>query len=162
MDAIQFFIMRYEALHGELQQNLLTSMSEAQLRARPLDGFNSVVRHLWHMTRCEDIGVNRLVADVPQVIDGRWFRRLGINTADIATGMTDVEVSDLSDRVRVDQLLEYRRAVRVRTRAVLGDLPPKRLDEPLSDAQLSVVIAEGVLGPNASGVEQYWADRHRG
>ena len=40
------------------------------------------------MSRCEDVGVNRLVADRPQVLfDGDWPARVNVSLADIGTGM---------------------------------------------------------------------------
>src|SRR4051794_982203 len=115
------------------------------------------------MTRCEDVGVNRLVVDRPQVLDGDgWAGCLGVSLRDIGTGMADDEVAGFSERIDVSALLAYPAAVGRRTLDVLAGLDAMSLARPLDAAQLRRVIAEGALGPNAGWVEEYWQDKTRG
>jgi hypothetical protein len=163
MDAVAFFRIRYDSLHTTNEVNLLEGLTDLQLRCKPLPGVNSIVWLLWHMTRCEDVGINRLVVDRRQVLDiDGWTDRLGVPLRDIGTGMADEEVGDFSASVDVQALLAYRAAVGSRTYAVLDRLDPATLACPVDAAQLQCVIAEGALGPNADWVREYWQDKTRG
>ena len=163
MDAVAFFRLRYESLHSTNEVNLLEGLTNDQIRCKPLPGVNSIVWLLWHMTRCEDVGVNRLVVDRRQVLAGNgWADRLGVSLRDIATGMADEEVRDFSERVDVPALLAYRAAVGQRTYEVLDELDPAILAHRLDPVQLRCVVAEGALGPNAGWVEEHWRSRTRG
>jgi hypothetical protein len=162
MDALQLFLIGYEPLHGDMDRGLLADLTEDQVRSVPQAGLNSVAWTLWHMTRCEDIAFNRLIADHPQVLDDAWARRLNVSVRDIATGMADDDVVDLSTRIDIEGLLAYRTAVSQRTLEVVHTLRPEDLDQTLSQAQLRRVIDEGVLGPNAGWVEQNWDGRPKG
>jgi len=162
MDALQLFRIGYEPQHGDMDRRLLEDLTEDQVRSVPQAGLNSIDWSLWHMTRCEDIAFNRLIADRPQVLDDAWARRLNVSVRDIATGMADDEVADLSTRIDLEGLVGYRAAVSQRTLEIIDTLRPEDLDQTLSQTQLRHVIDEGVLGPNASWVEQRWAGRPKG
>jgi hypothetical protein len=163
MDALEFFLLRYDSLHGRNETNLVAGLTDDQLRSSPQPGINSIIWLLWHMTRCEDVGVNRLVADRPQVLDGDgWMDYLGVSLRDIGTGMADEEVASFSSGVDVPALLAYRAAVGQRTLDVVGALDSRVLTQPLDRMHLRHIIAEGVLGPNAAWVEEFWQDKTRG
>jgi hypothetical protein len=59
----------YGAIHTTLTDALLQDLDAAQLRRCPAPGVNAIAWLLWHMARCEDVGVNRLVSDGRQVLD---------------------------------------------------------------------------------------------
>src|SRR5713226_4730173 len=119
MDAIAFFLSRYGDLHGGLVDGLFSKLSEAQLRGRPHTGVNTVAWLLWHSARIEDVGVNRFLADGPQVLEEDWLDRLGVGRRDVGTGMNDAEVDDLSARIDLRALRGYWEAVTRRTLAVV-------------------------------------------
>ena len=157
MDALQFFRLRYDNVHGPMTDRL-RDLPDPQLRLRPY-GLNPVAWLLWHLARCEDVGVNRFVLDRPQVFDAEgWAARLGVARRDIGTGMTDAEVDALSGAIDVGALRAYWDAV---GRATLAGLEARRsddLDAPVARADLRRVVAEeGVLGPHADWVEEAWA-----
>jgi hypothetical protein len=163
MDALEFFLIKYESLHGEQDNQLLSGLTDAQVCSTPYPGVNSVAWYLWHTTRCEDIGVNRLVDDRPQVLfEGGWPSRLDVSLRDIGTGMADDEVSDFSTQVNLETLRAYRAAVKRQTRDVVRELHPQDLDDVLDAARLRRVIEEGALGENADWVGEYWQGKTRG
>ena len=157
MDALAFFALRYGDVHKEFD-GLLDGLTDAQLRQRP-HGANPVAWLLWHVARCEDVGVNRFVVDRPQVLDDEgWLPRLNVPRRDVGAEMTGAEVADLCERVDAAALRGYWQAVYRRTLGVVRGLAPADLEAPVSPAHVRrVAVEEGAVGPNAGWLEPYWA-----
>lgn len=163
MDAIEFFRLRYDDLHKLLIDDLLRGLTDDQVRGRPQPGVNTIAWLLWHMARIEDVGVNRFVADRPQVLEG-WRDRLAVARRDVGTGMTDAEVDDLSARVDLRALRGYWDAVTARTQEVVGTLRAGDLQAAVAGERVrQVVAAEGIVAPGADWLTEFWAGgRSRG
>jgi hypothetical protein len=170
MDAAEFFMLRYDALHGVMTDRLFAGLSDAQLRARP-HGQNSVVWLLWHVARGEDIGVNRFAEDCQEVFDeGAWARRIGVKRRDVGTGMTSDEVFELTGQVDIPAMREYWAAVGKRTVDVVRNGAASRWDEVVSPERIRRILQEeGDFGPNANperletfyrGMTRGWAFAH--
>ena len=165
MDAAQFFLLRYEALHGLMTERLFADLGEGQLRARP-EGQNSIVWIVWHMARAEDIGVNRFAEDGREVFDeGGWAKRMDAKRRDLGTGMTSEEVSDLSATLDVGALRQYWAAVGQCTLEAIRGGAAHHWDELVPPQRLRRVIrSEGDYGPkvNQERVETFYAGMTRG
>jgi hypothetical protein len=170
MDFRELILMQHARLHTaevgnpdwSIQDYLLSGVSEAQMRLRPLPGSNSLAWLFWHMTRAEDIGASLILAQNPQIIDADgWGNRLGVSLRDIATGMTDEEVGDLTGRINIDALLAYRAAVGHKTQAILRQLRPEVLDELIDDSLVRQLRAAGVFGPHGEIVPQRWMGKKK-
>jgi hypothetical protein len=170
MDAARFFLLRYEPLHGMMTDRLLAGLDEAQLRARP-QGQNSIAWILWHVSRAEDIGINRFAEDGREVFDERgWGARIGVKRRDLGTGMTSDEVTELSACVDVPALRHYWRAVGQRTLEIVRREGSAGWEEPVDPGRLQRVIrAEGDYGPRVDpervegfyrGMTRGWAFAH--
>jgi hypothetical protein len=164
VDTMAFFRARYDDLHGRFTDDVVSGLTENQVRCRPHPGVNTITWLLWHIARAEDIGVNRFVVDGPEVFDAEgWRERLGVSRRDLGTGMDDVEVDELSAQVDVTALRAYWDAVGRRTPAVLKSVTPDALDAVVTE-QLArrVGIEEGALGERGRWVAEYWTGRSRG
>ncbi|PYM54085.1 MAG: hypothetical protein DMD77_24515 [Candidatus Rokuibacteriota bacterium] len=158
MDAIAFFLSRYNDLHGGLVDGLFSKLSEAQLRGRPHPGVNTVAWLLWHSARIEDVGVNRFLSDRPQALDEGWLGRLKVPRRDVGTGMSDGEVDELSLRIDLEALRGYWEAVTTRTLAVVETLKGTDLEALVPGERVrSVVLAEDVVAPGAEWLTEFWA-----
>ena len=158
MDAIAFFLSRYNDLHGGLVDGLFSKLSEAQLRGRPHPGVNTVAWLLWHSARIEDVGVNRFLSDRPQALDEGWLGRLKVPRRDVGTGMSDAEVDELSLRIDLEALRGYWEAVTTRTLAVVETLKGTDLEALVPGERVrSVVLAEDVVAPGAEWLTEFWA-----
>ncbi len=128
MDARDLFLDQHAAVHSaavggnkmSAVERALGGVSDEQMRVRPREDLNSIAWILWHIARAEDIFVNPVLAGRSQVLDDAWVRRLGVDRRDFGIGMSKDEVSDLTGRVDLGALREYRDAVGKRTREVVG------------------------------------------
>lgn len=115
MDARAWFLAGH-AREMEFERPLW-ALPEGRLR-RCLDGHSSIAWLFWHMARCEDVGVNLVLRDGPQVLDrDAWTTTLGVAARDIGTGMPDDEAAALGRGVDLGALRRYREAVNHETRA---------------------------------------------
>ena len=148
MDAVDLWLLRYEPIHTSVTDDLVESLTEAQVRGRPVPGVNPIAWLIWHAMRIEDVCVNRFVLDRPQVLDAGWTPRLRVSRCDVGTGMTDAQVDALCEAVDVEQLRGYCRAV---TRATLDAAPLLRgLDLEVSvpaERVTRVCTEEGAVDP---------------
>ena len=158
MDAIDFFLLRYETLHRTLLDDLLQGLTDAQVRGRPHPGVNTIAWLIWHAARVEDVGVNRFVVDGAQVLDSGWLERLDGGRRDVGTGMTDSEVDALSTRLDLAALRGYWDAVTRRTLDVAATLPGQDLGAVVpADRVKRVCTDEGAVAPGAEWLTAFWA-----
>jgi hypothetical protein len=160
MDAVDFFLLRYETLHRTLLDDLLKGLTETQVRGRPHAGVNTIAWLIWHAARVEDVGVNRFVVDGTQVLDAGWLVRLGVDRRDVGTGMTDAEVDALSVRVDLAALRAYWEALTQRTLAVAETLRGQDLGAVVpADRVKRVCVDEGAVAKGAEWLTEFWAIR---
>lgn len=167
MDAVQFFLRRYEPIHQFVGERLLGEPSDAQIRQRPAPAVNPVAWIVWHMARAEDVGVSRFVGRRPQLFfEEGWGPRLGAPEPDIGTGMTAAEVADLSARIDLAALRAYWETLERRTRALVNTLRPEDLDVAHDEAYVRRVVDEDrPLRSAGQWVEEFWVglpDKSRG
>ena len=171
MDALELFLIQHASMHSApvadgpaaLEDVALRRLDEPLMRIRPNPGQNSVAWLLWHMARCEDVGVNAILAGAPQVIDqDDWLARLGIPRRDIGTAMLDDEVAGFSERVDIAALRAYRQAVGRRTREVVATLRREKLNTPIDEELLARAFADGALGSErAQWVVPWWQGKSK-
>ena len=139
-----------------LADQIVQGLSEEQLRTCPRPGMNSIAWLLWHTARTEDVAMNILVAERPQVLDDGWLARLSLSRRDIGTAMTDDEVGDVSEKVDIPALLAYREAVGRRTREIAKAITQVQLDIIISEDRVRVLMDTGSLVEGAYGLARFW------
>ena len=168
MDVAHIFLERYDPLYNFWLGGLWTEVPADLMRVRPHPQLNSIAWNLWHLTRAEDVGVNRFVAGLPQVLDGGatgdaaaldvagdWAQRMNIPWRYLSTDMTLTEVDEFDARIDLAALQGYSQAVEARTRAVIAELDRFDLDATLDEPFLRrVLFDEGVAHPNSAGLLQ--------
>ncbi len=157
MDWLGFFLLRYGDLHGRLVEDLLAGLSEDQVRRRPDPRVNTIAWLLWHAARIEDVGVNGLVADRPQVLDDEeWLGRMKLVRRDVGTGMDDSEVDELSLTIDLKALRGYWDAVTRRTLAVVETLRGQDLEALVPMERVRrVAFEEGAVAPKAAWLADF-------
>jgi hypothetical protein len=158
MDVTKLFLQRYDVLYAFYLGDVWKTVPADLMRQRPHPRVNSIAWNLWHLTRVEDAGLNRFVVDRAQVLDdGQWLTRLNIPWRHQGTDMTFAEVDDLNQRLDVQALHDYSRAVQARTLDIVNQLDPDSLDAVMEVERLRVILLdEGLAHSRAAGlVENY-------
>jgi len=169
MDARDLFLEQHAAVHSaavggnkmSAVERTLGGLSEDQMRMRPREDLNSLAWIVWHIARAEDIIVNPVLAGRAQVCDAAWLRRLGIARTDFGIGMSSPEVWDLTRRIDVGAVREYRDAVGRRTREVIGGFRPEDWEGESQASALERAASEGAFGSRAEPLVKAFTGRPR-
>jgi uncharacterized damage-inducible protein DinB len=96
-------------------------LSEAQFRAILPKFEHSIAWIFWHLTRIEDITMNRLAGGQPQIYSqDDWAARLNAPVSDTASAMDEQAVKALSACLDMAALRQYRFAVGHATRQIVS------------------------------------------
>lgn len=149
-------------LNGDsFMDEVLDGIEDRAFRTMPTAKDDTIAWNLWHITRIEDLTANYLIAKSEQVLDDGWLSRLKISVKDTGNAMSDSEIIDLSSRVDKDSLIDYRNAVGLRTKEIIGKLRPETLREKVAAEGLKK-IAEvgGVLPhPDSKWLLDFWGKK---
>ena len=141
-----------------MQDDTLKRLDDEHLRANP-DGLCSIVWHIWHMTRIEDVTVNTMLRGRPEVLDsGDWLATLGVEERHVGTGDTDEEVRGFSERVDVHALLAYRDAVGRETRAWVREVDFATLDA-VPDVAARLAAAPPIVSERAKWLPRFYGGK---
>jgi hypothetical protein len=165
MNTIEFFLLHHNRLHFEASgiHDRISDLTDEEIRCCPYN-MNSIAWLLWHIARCEDVGINRLVADQSQVIDeSDWQTQLHLIRRDIGTGMTATEVAELSERIDVNVLRKYCSAVARKTQLTIREHDQKDLEKIPSTLYLhQVLFNEEVIGKKDQWVADVYSNKTKG
>ena len=122
----------YEGLHDHIIPSMLKS-GEDQLRHRLIPTINPIGWMCWHMLRTEDMFLSNVIFGEDQIFHlGNWQNKLGINTANVGTGMTVAEADELAKQLDLEALKDYNIAVKEHSLKLLNktaDLESDKLDD---------------------------------
>ncbi len=164
MELPQLFFQRYDPLCNFWLQGIWDLVPQDLMIQRPHPRVNSIAWILWHMLRVEDAGINRFIADRPQVLDeGRWTERMNVPYRHNGSEMTLAEVDELSRRIHIHALHEYALAVQTRTREVVSTLTMSDMDAVMEEARLrKILVEEGLAHGSPEGLLQNYLHWSKG
>ena len=153
MDARDLFLVQHSAVHSKevggnpasAAERTFGGLTEDQMRVRPREDLNSLAWLMWHIARAEDIMVGAVIAGRDQVFDDAWMKRLNIARKDFGIGMKSPEVTDLTGRIDIGALREYRDAVGKRTRDIIGAFKDADWGGNVDPAPLERLAGQGVI-----------------
>ena len=156
MNLTELFIQRYNALYDFWLGGVWEMVPDDLMRQRPHPRVNSIAWVMWHLTRVEDAGLNRFVVDGSQVLDdGSWMEKMNLPIRHNGGDMNFAEVDDLSQRINLQALQEYSKAVQIRTREIVSQLTYDSLDSVMEEDYLRVILFdEGLASPRSAGLLQ--------
>ncbi len=163
----QYAVMHTAALSGgrywSLHDQALAGVTQEQFRACPHPEINSIAWLLWHSTRIEDMTMNSLVLEQPQVLlESDWTPRLGLALRDCGAGMDEAEVRAFSAQVSMPGLIAYRCAVGEKVFASVQGLSAAQLKEIVPTSRVMALCAEGSIGPKAGWLAEFYTHRNKG
>jgi uncharacterized damage-inducible protein DinB len=169
MDARDMFLQQHSVVHTaavggnkvSAAERTLANLSDEQMRVRPREDLNSIAWLVWHIARAEDIIVGRVLAGRPQVFDDAWMKRLGITRRDFGIGMSSAEVGELTRQIDVGALREYRDAVGLRTREIVGGFKDQDWQGEILAAAMEQAGAEGAFGARTEPMVKGFTGRPR-
>jgi hypothetical protein len=167
--AIDLFIQQHAEVHSGIMSSIetlsfedevLADMTDVQMRELPDRMDHSIAWIIWHLARIEDVAMNMLVAGNDQVFkwDG-WRERLNIPFVHTGNAMSRGEVIELSNRIDIDELRNYRVAVGRKTEEIVKRLGPEEVGRKVSPSRLDLVMQEKAVLADAQGLLDYWSKR---
>lgn len=167
--AIELFLIQHAMVHSRkvsgmdvwsFEDELWQGLTEAAFRAIPPKGEHSIAWMLFHIARIEDITMNLLIAETPQLyLKDDWAKKLKSTIPHSANKMDAKSVAQLSAAIDMKALREYRIAVGKRTRAIVKKIRAEELNQKVNPIRLQKVLAEGAVIPEAMEVVNYWGSR---
>jgi hypothetical protein len=164
--AVALFQKHHAAVHSasgnpdctwSFQDQVLFRLTEREARIVPARCEHSLLWMVWHITRIEDVTMNILLADSPQVLHrGVWRAKLHAPTEDVGNAMERMDVERLSQAVDWKALLAYRRAVAKRTRTLVPRLGRLVLETKPPAERLARIVKEGAVDGHAEWLLRYW------
>lgn len=171
--AISIFLSQHALLHetpvGQLEQisladHLMKNLDELTFRQYPVsnpDTKNSIAWHLWHISRIEDMTMNILIADAPQVMNtGDWLPKLNIPFTHSGNDMTEEEISLLSSTIDLDALRAYRIEVGRQTRIIVESLNPGDFQLPIDAKRMNRLFEEQAVMTKSEWLVNYWSKKN--
>lgn len=148
--------MKVWSFEDELWQGLTDSL----FRAIPPRGEHSIAWIIFHITRIEDMTMNVLVADSPQLyLRESWAKKLRAVVEHSGNRMDAEAVTKLTKKLDLPALREYRTAVGRRTREIVQKLKAETWNQKVDPLRLQKLLDEGAVTPQAMEIIQYWSKR---
>src|SRR5512141_2574061 len=126
--ATELFLAQHAMVHSakmaktglwSFEDEILCDLTDDQIRLIPQGGEHSIAWIMFHLTRCEDITMNMLVAGTQQLFTlEEWAKKMNVQVLHSANKMDDTSVAKLSAEIDIKALKAYRIAVGRRTRQV--------------------------------------------
>jgi uncharacterized damage-inducible protein DinB len=105
----------------------LDELAQDEVAWRPTNSSNSIAFILWHMTRAEDIFINRVMQGKRELYEAEgWDEKLGTPTKTYQYTEEELQAWPVP---KVELLKEYTNSVRERTLTFLKPITSKKLSE---------------------------------
>lgn len=164
--AIPLFLTQHGATHSSklapeilwsCYDEVLGQLPDEQWRVIPGNREHSIAWLVWHMARTEDITMNLLLAQKPQVLDrGGWFAKMNLAVRNNGSGSSLADAKRLSETINLHALRAYRLAVGRQTRRNVKTLTTAQLSQLVGKDRMAWAAQQDILVEAASDVGEYW------
>lgn len=162
MELRDWFAAEHRDLRMMFERTVLQPTPAGLLTARPGEAGNSICWLMWHLARVEDVAINAVVRDRPQVLIAEaWPKRLGVDDARVGTGFQEAEVAAFSRTVDPAAVDAYWQAVRAATTAWLTDVALADLDA-VPDFDARIAGGPPIVPESAKWLLDFWRGRTAG
>lgn len=103
----------------------------------------TVLYGMWHSSRIEDITMNILVAGEKQIISqNNFYEKINSGITDTGNSLSENEIMELSRRININYLREYRDKVGLKTEEIIKNFNYKDLKKKILPERLEKVLEE--------------------
>ena len=142
------------------QDEVLVDVPQSWMRIIPEGEDHSIAWLLWHLTRCEDITMNMLVLRGDQLLHSEgWLDKLDIQWRDTGNAMTPKEITEFSQDINLDALMNYRLSVGISTQNIIKQLKQEDIYRKVDPEDIQRLFDEAAVLEEARGVAEYWSKR---
>lgn len=170
LDQIKPLLLQQHAqLHADMmseygdwsyQDEVLVGVPAVWFRIVPEGEDHSVAWLLWHLTRCEDITMNMLVMKGEQLLHSQeWIERLEVDWRDTGNAMTPQEITEFSQVINLEALMNYRFSVGTATQEIIKGLGKEQIYRKVDHEDIQRLFKEGAVVDEARGIAEYWSRR---
>ncbi|MFN8413526.1 MAG: DinB family protein [Anaerolineales bacterium] len=167
--AIEQFLIQHGMVHSKkvfsktawsFEEELWQGLTEKSFRSIPTTGEHSIAWILYHIARIEDITMNILVADTTQLyVKDKWEKKLNATVSHSANKMAGKEIAELSKKLNMAGVREYRTAVGRRTLEIVKKLEPTKWNQKVEAQRLQKILDTGAVTSEALEIVTYWSKR---
>jgi len=167
--AIELFLKQHAMVHSaqmansglwSFEDDIWQGLNEPAARCIPVKMEHSIAWVMWHISRIEDVTMNLLIADCPQVMaQDNWLKRMRATITHTGNAMDEESIMALSTALDLGALRAYRVAVGQRTREIVKALSAKQLKQKVEPSRLQRIRDEGAVLEAASEIIAYWGKR---
>jgi hypothetical protein len=167
--AIRLFLLQHSEVHSSAMSSVgdvsfvdevLDGLEDSHLRELPDREEHSIAWTLWHLARIEDVTMNILVAGKRQLFDREgWGTALGLSWRHTGNAMARAEIAELSEKLDLEALTRYRRAVGINTQHIARRLVADDIQKGVAPSRLEQLVEIGAVQDRASGLLEYWGRR---
>jgi hypothetical protein len=167
--AVGQFLLQHAMVHSKkmsrmdvwsFEDELLQDLNNEDFRRFPPKGEHPIAWILFHIARIEDITMNMLIANAPQLYTfGNWARKLKSTIPHSANKMDNEAVAQLTEQLDMPALHDYRLAVGRRTREIVKRIRPEELNQKVDPNRLQKVLDSGTVMSEAMEIINYWSKR---
>ncbi|PYI53590.1 hypothetical protein DLM86_16495 [Paenibacillus flagellatus] len=169
-EAVELFLSQHAWLyaggmdgdgHPTMEDELVQDIKEETLRRYPVempDTRNSIVWHLWHIARIEDMTMNVLIHGGDQLFHN-WQAKMNVTAVHSGNEMREEEAAAFSATVDPDALFSYRLAVGRRTREIMRSLQPGQFKTKVDPARIRRLLEQGAVKDEARWLLDYWGGK---
>ncbi len=140
------FVMSWglRQLHERLQ-NLVSDLTDEQLRWSPMPGAHCLAFALWHIARCDDNYLRAHVQGRPEIWDeDGWAERWGMDAESTGMLLSDEEASDLVFPPK-EEILAYAKRVWDEVEEYVTGLSSEDTAQPVGHVERTTGLSRGQL-----------------
>jgi hypothetical protein len=169
-EAIQQLLTQHAMLHAmemayteswSYEDEIFQGLTEMKIRHIPPNQEHSISWNIWHIARIEDVTMNILVSGNEQIYtQNEWPDMMKISSRDTGNLMSKAGIENLSKKIDIDALRDYRLTVGRQTRKIINRLKPADLKRKVDPSRVEKIKEEGAVVETASDLLDYWSKRN--
>lgn len=130
-------------LHAQLHSSRVSNSNEINYINPLINDLNTNEYAIMPGSKDETIAWVFLIMNEQQVFNSEWQSKLNVGISDTGNALTDDEIMELSKKICINELLNYRDAVGIRTQEVLKHLVHDEMKKKIQKERIERILSEG-------------------